>query len=500
MKKFWQKTYLDILPPLNGEAKEGATKIIRNQANNFNQFKNFGKKLLLNKITLIVFIVVIASGGFYYSRHQVLAPIFFSPLEVKAVNEEERAKLEKELAEIEAQIAQHEKELKTTQTEKQTLQNEIDKLKSRAKQISLQIQSSQVSLNQIKTRIEDTQEAIEQTLSNLEKTKKELATLLQAFYQKKQESPIEILLANKNFSDYFDETNNLNIIQTKIQAKLQDLKELQNTLTEQKAILDDRKDETQKLLSMQLLQQQELEKTKKSQETLLDVTKGKEANYQKLLSEARQKAAEIRSRIYELVGVKSEVTFGEALDIANWVSAKLGIRPAFLLAIITQESNLGKNVGTCNRPGDPPNKSWKVVMKPDRDQNPFLQITQKLGMDPDSTPVSCPMYQNGQRVGWGGAMGPAQFLPSTWLAYENKVSSITGKSPANPWDVRDAFVAAALYLVNYGAASQKYEDEWKAAMIYFSGSTNTKFRFYGDNVMAIATRYQADIDAINKAK
>jgi len=38
-------------------------------------------------------------------------------------------------------------------------------------------------------------------------------------------------------------------------------------------------------------------------------------------------------------------------------------------------------------------------MKPDRDQNPFLQITQKLGMDPDSTPVSCPMYQNGQRVG-----------------------------------------------------------------------------------------------------
>ena len=30
------------------------------------------------------------------------------------------------------------------------------------------------------------------------------------------------------------------------------------------------------------------------------------------------------------------------------------MRPAFLLAILTQESDLGKNVGTCNRAGDPP--------------------------------------------------------------------------------------------------------------------------------------------------
>jgi hypothetical protein len=37
-------------------------------------------------------------------------------------------------------------------------------------------------------------------------------------------------------------------------------------------------------------------------------------------------------------------------------------------------------------------------------------------------------------------------------------------------------------------------------MIYFAGTVNNAYRFYGDNVMAIATRYQADIEAINKAK
>ena len=81
------------------------------------------------------------------------------------------------------------------------------------------------------------------------------------------------------------------------------------------------------------------------------------------------------------------------------MATKINIRPAFLLAVITQESDLGNNVGTCNRPGDPPNKSYKVVMKPSRDQIPFEQITKKLGMDPSSTPVSCPMYRNGEQVG-----------------------------------------------------------------------------------------------------
>ncbi|MFA5230282.1 MAG: hypothetical protein WC422_02525 [Candidatus Paceibacterota bacterium] len=69
-----------------------------------------------------------------------------------------------------------------------------------------------------------------------------------------------------------------------------------------------------------------------------------------------------------------------------------------LLAILTQETNLGQNVGTCNRPTDPPNKSYTVIMNP-KDHDYFLQITKELGMNPTATPVSCPMYQQGKQVG-----------------------------------------------------------------------------------------------------
>jgi hypothetical protein len=133
-------------------------------------------------------------------------------------------------------------------------------------------------------------------------------------------------------------------------------------------------------------------------------------------------------------------------------------------------------------------------MKPDRDQQPFLAITKGLGMDTDITPVSCPMHDsNGDQIGWGGAMGPAQFIPSTWMGWKDKVSAITGKT-ANPWDIRDAFIAAALKLKAGGAGTKS--GEWAAAMLYFSGSTNVRFRFYGDSVVAMANQYQIDIDSL----
>ena len=135
-------------------------------------------------------------------------------------------------------------------------------------------------------------------------------------------------------------------------------------------------------------------------------------------------------------------------------------------------------------------------MKPERDQEPFKAITAELGLNPDTTPVSCPMRaKDGSRIGWGGAMGPAQFIPSTWQGYKGKVSAITGKI-ADPWDIRDAFIASAVKLAADGAVSR--EGEWAAAMRYFSGSTNTKYRFYGDSVVARADEYEEDIKELEE--
>ena len=57
-------------------------------------------------------------------------------------------------------------------------------------------------------------------------------------------------------------------------------------------------------------------------------------------------------------------------------------------------------------------------------------------------------------------------------------------------------MATALYVSDYGATSQTRNGEWKAAMIYFAGTVNKKYSFYGNNVLAIADGYVDDIAAI----
>jgi len=464
--------------------------------------KTFIQLFLSNgkKITKQRFVSLLIFSFFLFSiiQSSVTAPIFFESKEAEALYDEERTKLEKELESVEKEIAEYEKLIATTQQEKKTLQNKINELKNQASKLSLQIESTNLNLQYLDVRIDETTTSIIKTTDKASATKENLANSLQSFYQLKQVSLLEILLGSGTISEFFDYSNALNNIQEKIQENIEELGVLKLTLNKQNEELGSDKDETQKLLAMQLLQKNDLEETESSKVYLLNVTKGNEEKYQQVLAESRQKANEIRARIYQLIGVKTQVTFGEALEIANWVSSRTGVRPAFLLAILTQESNLGQNVGTCNRPGDPPSKSWQEIMKPSRDQQPFLQICRELGLDPNTTPVSCPMFSGGKQVGWGGAMGPAQFIPSTWVAYKDQVSKITGNNPANPWDIRDAFVAAALYLSKWGATKQTRDAEWQAAMIYFSGSTNTRYRFYGDSVLAIADRYEKDISYLKE--
>jgi len=226
----------------------------------------------------------------------------------------------------------------------------------------MQIKSTNLNLNYLDNQINDTLASIEKTSSQMDTAQKNLANLLQALYQLKQKSLIEILLETDKISDFFAYTNALNSLQMKIQDNIKELDELKTTLTNQNQKLSKDREEMQKLLAMQLLQKDSLMNTQQQQQQLLEITKGNEAKYQQLLSESQKRANEIRSRLYDLLGVKTQVTFGEALDIANWVSSRTGVRPAFLLAILTQESNLGKNVGTCNRPNDPYEKSWQVIM------------------------------------------------------------------------------------------------------------------------------------------
>lgn len=409
---------------------------------------------------------------------------------------EEQSSLQNQLQEIEKQINQYQQDLKTIQGEKNTLQNKIKQLTYQKSTLELKIKAADLQLNDLASRLKDTGEAILKNTAKSDGIKTEMSELLKLIHLNDDYPLIYVLLSKKSLSEVYQEIDYSQQMLENLGDLLRLAKELNVELQKNADDLAKQRGEIQNLQSIQNLQKQNLADSVNQQNSLLKKTRGQESIYQADLSDAKKRAQEIRSRLYTLLEVEKQINFGQAVQIAEWASSQTGVRPAFLLAILTQESNLGQNVGTCNRVGDPPEKSYKVVMHPTRDQPPFLEITKNLGRDPETTPISCPMRdKQGNQIGWGGAMGPAQFIPSTWMGYAKKVSAITGKT-ADPWDVRDAFLAAALKLAHDGATS--ISGEWAAAMRYFCGSTNPAYSFYGDSVVSLAERYQEDIDQLNQ--
>ena len=391
--------------------------------------------------------------------------------------------LNKKLEEIQGKINAYSSQIKQREGEAKTLKREIDILEAKISQVQLEIEQTELVIKSLDFNIKGKEKEISKFDGQINIEKEKLAEYLQTIYEYDQISLSEILLQNQNFSEFLNEVQTLEDVQVKIIDSLQQLQGLKKGIEDQKNDLEEEKVQYSQMKMLQDLQRKSFQSQQDKKESLLKQTKGQESLYQKLIGKAHTDIASIKNQLYLLEGVGLSMTLEEALKHAEYASSKTGVRPAYLLAVLKVESSWGNNVGT---------GYWSSDMHT-RDHKAFLEICLKLGFDPDKMPVSRkPSY------GWGGAMGPAQFLPSTWLSYEAEIAQLTGHNPPNPWDTDDAFVAAGLKLAKNGANLGGYDAEWKAAMVYFAGSrwNNPVYRFYGDNVMDMAATLQEQVDAI----
>ncbi len=294
------------------------------------------------------------------------------------------------------------------------------------------------------------------------------------------------MLTNKNISEFFADVDSFSVIKAALSDSFKEIISTKEKTQEEKASLEERRREEQELRQLQELQKRRIEEDKAEKRKILDISKGREAVYKNIIANIEKDAAAIRTELFILQGTDA-IPFERALELANIASQKTGVRPGLILGVIAEESNLGQNVGTGN---------WKADMHPTRDRPIFEDITGRLGLNPDAMPVSKkPWY------GWGGAMGPAQFIPSTWVLYEKRIAKLTGHNPPNPWDPYDAFIASALLMKDNGADKGTYAAERLAALRYFAGwanATKSAYAFYGDDVMRLAEKYQRQIDILQK--
>lgn len=400
-----------------------------------------------------------------------------------------KAQLEQNLAELENQIAGFENIISGKQREATTFERDIAILDARIAKAKLEIRARQISINNLGTAIDEHSETINDLGTKMNREKDSLAELLRRVDEYDATPLVEILLTYDDLSDFFVDIGAIDAIQYAMQDSFNVIRDVKSATETEREELRTKRGEELELRSIQELETKRIEESEQEKKRILDATKGEEQAYQKLLDARKKDAAAIRSELFLLVG-SPDIPFERALELANLAFQKTGVRQAFLLGILAEESNLGANIGTGN---------WKEDLSDSRcarQREAFMEITGELGFNPDVMPVS--------RKAWygycGGAMGPAQFIPTTWLLYKDSVVAATKHDPPNPWDPEDAFVASALLLRDNGASNGTYTQERRAALRYLAGSNWNKpaYAFYGDDVMALAEKYQKQIDILNQ--
>lgn len=395
------------------------------------------------------------------------------------------------------QSAQLAADLTKTSAQKSTLQSQITGLKSKINALSAEINRGSVMVKDLNIQISDTEVSIDKTSQDIEYSRNQLVAILQSVYEE-DKKPAFIILLEGNLSDFFSNLAYLDGLNEKVADLLDNTVKLKAYLEDQHIKMNENVTQLQKTIALQTLQKKQNEANKKEQDLYLKLT---EAQYQQQLQDkqtAEKNSAKIKAQLFQTIGVSKAPTFGEALEIAKVAGSLVGIRPAFLLAIISQESALGRNVGQCYLVDATTGSGKKIstgasiirVMNPTRDVPVFLNLTASSGRDPYNTPISCWItdYRKGIPYGWGGAMGPAQFIPSTWNGISGRLNALLGYT-ADPWAIKDSFTASGLYLADLGASAKTTTAENKAAARYYGAAGS-----YNSMVMTRATCIQTFID------
>lgn len=425
---------------------------------------------------------------------------------------ERRARLEQELQSVERQILTQQRLVEDKQAERQSLERDITIIEGQISKAQLGIQARSIAIEQLSDQIGEKEVVIQILTERLGRQEHSLADLVRKSAAMEDFSLVEVLLSKKSFSEFFSEYEQYAAVKEALNESLGILQGIKDDTHEQKSLLAGKQETEAEMKRIQELEKQEIEAREKEKERILTTTKGQEAEYQRLLRAQQQTAAELRNALFNLLGGGGGISLPQAVELAQYASAQTGVDAAMILAILEQETNLGANLGSCvynDWRGDRP------VMHPDRDQPVFLAIAGILGFDARTRSVSCPIVSNGQRLGWGGAMGPSQFIPSTWAVYGGIVNTGSGfvysesadairringtGAPANPFNNRDAFIATALLLRDNGA-NGTYAGDRLAALRYYAGwggASNPANAFYGDQVMNRKAKFEGQIRVLS---
>ncbi len=429
---------------------------------------NFQNKIKIKEKVIFLMIFSCLLSGMFLLRNNFKRNDFnvIKPAYAKDKSTDDIAKKKKSLKN---DIEDLNKQLKKKEKQKKVLEQNLGSVQRAAYLTKQVIDNTQKQIQKTQKDIEKKEKEIELLEKNEEQKILILKKMMREMYERKQQPFIYILLEKNNFLDTATSVDNFLRMKEKILSAIGEIKQTREEIDRDKKELSEMKSKKEDLLAQKVKQKKVLDNQKYG---LQIQVKEKVAGIQKI----QRKLNKLRSSLARFLG--KSININDIVDAVKFASKRTGVRKEFLMAMLDKESDLGRFTGGC---------TYKNTRVKSSEKKIFKEICKELGYNYKKRKISCSLS-----YGYGGAMGVAQFMPSTWQTYKKSIAGYTGHNPPDPWNLLDGVVGMAEKLRRAGA--NKKSGEHYAAKLYYCGGPgsaywNTHCEAYADTVKSWSRGY-----------
>lgn len=386
--------------------------------------------------------------------------IFFQPVSVA----------EDSASDIQDSLDSTQKKLEKAQQKAAELSGALQVINRNLSTTVAMIQETQSHITKAETDIERKQDELRSLEEDLDRNKGLLGNLILEAYYEGGNSAFPELLSQEDFFHALNDPDRFLSVGEKMKNLLVHIQDVRDAVTGEKVSLEKVKEEKEKLLAVKEYQKRNL--VADQQDTQSDLQ-----DQQQTITQLKSRLNSLRSEYSRLLG--KSVSTDDILEAAKFAAKAVGMNKSFLLGVLVQESNKGQNVGSCD---------YKESKMSSTQLSALKKIADELDYNYKKLVFSCPPKSYS---GTGGAMGVAQFMPTTWQGYKDTIASLTGHDPPDPWSLIDGVTAMASKLANDGASKKDRFYEAKSYCVYLAGG-NWGYYCYGS-----ASKYKSSYKNVN---
>ncbi|OGN08178.1 MAG: hypothetical protein A3J46_00885 [Candidatus Yanofskybacteria bacterium RIFCSPHIGHO2_02_FULL_41_11] len=219
---------------------------------------------------------------------------------VAQTDDERITQLRQEIERLEQQAEEYRKNIAGEHAKADSLNKEISILQNQINNLKTQIIITVKKIDGTLLEIDNVTGEIYTTQGRIEHQKSAIGELLLELYRQDRESLLIAVVKNANISDFLNRIQQTENVGESLLDLVADLKSTKNSYENHKSTLENKKQGLVNLNRQQTSQKLSLSGTQKEKDDLLKITKGQEAEYQKLLEEIELKQSLFFTEMKEL--------------------------------------------------------------------------------------------------------------------------------------------------------------------------------------------------------